>query len=65
MTKHCSALTTKTIIMKFLILLASLFFVIASSAQTTVVSKTNGELEFIELDYGVASQLAHMAGLKI
>jgi hypothetical protein len=55
MTKHCSALTTKTIIMKFLILLASLFFVIASSAQTTVVSKTNGELEFIELDYGVAS----------
>lgn len=38
-----------------MILFASLFFATVSSAQTPVASKTNGALEFIELDYGIAS----------
>jgi hypothetical protein len=40
--------------MKLVILLTSLLFINPSFAQTTVVSKTNGLLEFNELDHGLA-----------
>jgi hypothetical protein len=41
--------------MKVLILVASFFLFTSSFAQTTVVSKTNGPLQFVELDHGLAS----------
>jgi len=40
--------------MKILILFATILFVDSSLAQTTVVSKTHGILEFVELDHGLA-----------
>ena len=40
--------------MRFLILLLSILIVGNSSAQTTVKSKKNGMLEFVELDHGLA-----------
>jgi hypothetical protein len=43
--------------MKIIFFLLSIFFVDNSFAQTTVVSKTNGLLEFVELDYGIAKVL--------
>jgi hypothetical protein len=41
--------------MKLIVFLSSMLFMNISFAQTTVVSKTNGMLEFIELDHGLAS----------
>lgn len=40
--------------MKSIIFLATLIFINTSFAQTTVVSKSNGVLEFVELDHGIA-----------
>jgi len=40
--------------MKIIILLSALLFINTSFAQTTVVSKAYGTLEFIELDHGLA-----------
>lgn len=40
--------------MKIIFYLATLLFIKTSFAQTTVISKTNGSLEFVELDYGLA-----------
>ena len=40
--------------MRFLILLLSILIAGNSSAQTTVKSKKNGMLEFVELDHGLA-----------
>src|SRR5215210_745368 len=41
--------------MKLLFVLCAFLFFSAASGQTTVVSKTAGPLEFVELDYGLAS----------
>ena len=41
--------------MKLLFLFSTFLFYIAASAQTTLVSKTAGPLEFVELEYGLAS----------
>ena len=41
--------------MKLLFVLSTFFFFYSASAQTTVVSKTAGPLQFVELDYGLAS----------
>ena len=40
--------------MKISLLLVTILFLTTSFAQTTVFSKTNGELKFVELDYGLA-----------
>jgi hypothetical protein len=40
--------------MKILIFLSAVLFVNTSFAQSTVISKTHGTLEFIELDHGLA-----------
>jgi hypothetical protein len=41
--------------MKILFVLASLFIYTLATAQTTIVSKTVGTLEFVELDHGIAN----------
>lgn len=40
--------------MKYIAFLATLLFINNSFAQTTIVSKTVGTLEFVELDHGLA-----------
>ena len=41
--------------MKLLFVLGTFLFFCSASAQTTFVSKTAGRLEFVELEYGIAS----------